>query len=123
MLFKKIHTREAGSQGEKTAADYLRKKGYRVLELNYRFHRYEVDIIARHGDTLVFVEVKARHSETFGQPEESVTLTKQRHIIQAAKSFLSAKRLGESCPVRFDVIAVNMDGSIRHIEGAFEASN
>ncbi len=110
-----------GLAGEDRAVCYLQKKGYRILSRNYRFHRYEIDIIARHGDTVVFIEVKARRSEDFGVPELAVDFRKQKHIILVARKFLSANNLFEACYVRFDVIAIDSHDHLRHIVSAFDA--
>ena len=66
-----------GQEGEQLAAAYLLNKGYRILERNYRYHRNEIDIIAKHGQVLCFVEVKTRISSAKGDPAEAVTLKKQ----------------------------------------------
>ena len=116
-----MSTRERGIQGEDAAVEYLEKKGYRILERNFRFDRAEVDIIAEDRDQLVFVEVKARRSRLFGAPEEAVTEAKCKQLWKAAEGYLTEKDLdGEQC--RFDVIAIEYDNdvpTIRHIEDAF----
>ncbi len=96
-----------GQEGERLAANYLAKKGYRIIERNYRYHRNEIDIIARHGRTLCFVEVKTRLSSAKGHPAEAVTLQKQHEIIKAARAYLAFSTDGE-CDCRFDVIAVRV---------------
>jgi putative endonuclease len=94
-----------GQEGERLAADYLSKKGYRILVRNYRYHRNEIDIVARHKKTLCFIEVKTRSSREKGHPVEAVTITKQREIIKAAKAFLAfSGELESDC--RFDVVTV-----------------
>ena len=72
--------RETGILGEKMAADFLARNGYRILENNYRCPGGEVDIIALHGETLVFVEVRTKRSLSFGSPEESITPVKQARL-------------------------------------------
>ncbi|MEI8032880.1 MAG: YraN family protein [Chlorobiaceae bacterium] len=94
-----------GREGEDLAADYLKKKGYRIIERNYRYHRNEIDIIARHRGTLCFVEVKTRTSEAKGHPAEAVTPQKQKEIIKAARAWLAISGEGED-DCRFDVLAV-----------------
>ena len=96
-----------GQEGERIAADYLLKKGYRIIERNYRFHRNEIDIIALHGRTLCFVEVKTRLSSAKGHPAEAVTLPKQREILKAARAYLALYADGE-CDCRFDVVAIQV---------------
>jgi len=109
--------------GEDHAARYLRSRGYRVLERNFRARSGEVDIIAEHKRALVFVEVKARSSDEFGQPRDAVTVWKQRRIVNAARSY--AARLGGSEPsIRFDVVEVFItpEGRVKKVEviaGAF----
>jgi putative endonuclease len=98
---------QLGREGEQLAADYLVKKGYRIIERNYRFHRNEIDIIARHGHTLCFVEVKTRLSSAKGHPAEAVTLQKQHEIIKAARAYLALCADGEG-DCRFDVVAIRV---------------
>ena len=118
-----------GPEGEQIAADYLTKRGYRIVERNYRHHRNEIDIIARHGRTLCFVEVKTRLSSAKGHPAEAVTLQKQHEIIKTARAYLAYCCDGE-CDCRFDVVAIQvqqMDGQkissylIDHFADAFWA--
>ncbi|MBZ4218728.1 MAG: YraN family protein [Chlorobium sp.] len=118
-----------GQEGEQLAANYLLKKGYRILERNYRYHRNEIDIIARNGQVICFVEVKTRISSSKGDPAEAVTLQKQHEIIKAARAYLALSRQGE-CDCRFDVVAIRvqrMDGkqissfAIDHYPDAFWA--
>lgn len=96
-----------GQEGERLAANYLAKNGYRIIERNYRYHRNEIDIIARDGPTLCFVEVKTRLSSAKGHPAEAVTLKKQHEIIKAAQAYL-AFCTNEVCDCRFDVIAIRV---------------
>ncbi|NTV98914.1 MAG: YraN family protein [Chlorobiaceae bacterium] len=122
--------RTLGPLGEKAAADYLRKKGYRILERNYRFRRNEIDIIATDRGTLCFIEVKTRSTGEKGDPLEAVTPEKQKEIIKAAKAYLAASgNMEREC--RFDVIALRVrdkadDGkgpfSIEHVADAFWAT-
>src|ERR1051325_2841958 len=69
---------EIGDEGERLAREHLEKLGHHILELKWRYGRYEVDIISRQGDTIVFIEVKTRKSGTFGDPEDFVTRKKQK---------------------------------------------
>ncbi len=93
-----------GSRGEAAAARYLKRHGLRVLSRGYRTKRGEIDLIAREGDCLVFVEVKTRRT---GEPAEAVTPLKQRRIIRAALRFVRYHHLHEvGVPCRFDVVAV-----------------
>jgi putative endonuclease len=111
-----------GQSGEHAAAAFLTKKGFRIIQTNYRVAGAEVDIIALTGRILCFVEVKTRKSSDFGAPEAFVHLAKQRKIIRAAKVF-SARKAYRECQVRFDVVSIIRDGNgmvFDHLENAFE---
>ena len=129
-------TAEIGKFGEELAAKFLKKKGYKILERNYRAGRNELDIIAENKEYTVFVEVKTRSEHKvfgfdFGNPSDAVTLAKQRRTISAAKAYLY-KRNGD-CEhdrmIRFDVIEVYLKTAafatkpallkIEHMEDAF----
>lgn len=113
-----------GRLGEREAASFLEKKGYKVLERNYRCRFGEIDMIAREGATLVFVEVKTRATDRFGTPGESVDSRKQKKITLTAQYYIESNRLGEA-DMRFDVVGVEMrDGvfSFELIRDAFEAA-
>jgi putative endonuclease len=99
-----------GRRGEDFAAKYLRELGYTIIEQNFRVKCGEIDIIAREGDYLVFVEVKTRSGTGFGSPAEAVNYRKQQQIIKTALVYLSQNNLHES-QVRFDVAAVMMPKS------------
>ncbi len=103
-------------RAEERACEYLRSLGYLIVARNWRWRGGEVDIIAKDGDTLVFVEVKARSTARFGHPAEAVNERKRGKLIAAAKAFLG-RDLGK-VPVRFDVVTV-LEGEIGHIRGAF----
>ena len=94
-----------GVQGEKLAAKKLRRSGYRILERNIHLGRYEIDIIAQLGDTVVFLEVKTRRSADVASPEENVTTEKQRRIIAAARAYID-RRNDPELYYRFDVASV-----------------
>jgi putative endonuclease len=113
--------KDIGVVGEEIAEKFLRRKGYKILARNYRIKGGEIDIVAKDGKTMVFVEVKTRRGEGFGLPQESVTRDKMRRIAKAAKLYLLSTGLGEGVLCRFDVVAVNLeDGvSIEHIRDAF----
>jgi len=116
-----VNRREQGLRGEDVAARYLEGLGYRIVERNYRFERGEIDLIARDGDELVFIEVKARRSEAFGPPEDAVTPQKEEQIRKVAEGYLFEREIKEqSC--RFDVVAVTFtrgETDIRLIRNAF----
>ena len=111
-----------GRKSERLAAEYLKLKGYRIIETNYRSPVGEIDIIAREKGTLVFVEVKARRSSRFGSPKGAVTPAKQRKISMAALDYL--KRSGQSdARARFDVVAIDTETGrfdIEVVKNAFE---
>jgi putative endonuclease len=112
-----------GELGETLACDELRRQGYAILERRYRTRYGEIDIVARHGDVLVFVEVKARVGDAFGAGAEAVTRYKQRRVARMAADFLVRRRLQDR-PCRFDVVSVAMgEGGPRIdvIAGAFDA--
>jgi putative endonuclease len=94
-----------GLLGENVACDELRRRGYEILERRYRTRYGEIDIVAKDGETIVFVEVKARDGRDFGDGAEAVTPWKQRRISRMAQDFLLRRQIGER-PCRFDVVAV-----------------
>ena len=112
-----------GELGENLACDELRRRGYAILERRYRTRFGEIDIVARHGDVLVFVEVKARMGSAFGTGAEAVTAFKQRRVAQMAADFLARRRLHDR-PCRFDVVTVDVHDNEPEIvvyADAFEA--
>lgn len=112
-----------GRFGEEQAAKYLKKKGYKILGLNYTCRFGEVDVIAQKGGYIAFVEVKLRKNAAFAQAREFVTASKQQRVMTAAQLWLAANESDHQ--PRFDVIEIyapdGMDGKIRinHIENAF----
>ncbi|OHB33860.1 MAG: YraN family protein [Desulfuromonadaceae bacterium GWC2_58_13] len=110
-----------GRWGEDQAVVYLRRQGLKIIERNLRTPVGEIDIIARHGRTLVFIEVKTRRSLAYGTPQEAVGPVKQRQILRAAQWYL-ADIGAVGTQSRFDVIAIlagNGDARIEHIPDAF----
>lgn len=111
-----------GRAGEDAAAAFLTHSGWTILARNVRRREGEVDIVARRGPTLAFVEVKTRRSAAYGTPAEAVTIRKQRRIRMLAAGLL-AEGIGRAREIRFDVIEVRPcnDGcfAVRHIEDAF----
>ena len=117
-------TAETGRMGERAAAEFLRRAGYEICALNWRSGRYELDIVARKGDFVHFVEVKTRTNLSCGLPREYVTPQKQQRLRKTAAWYLMVKDL--DCPARFDVAEVYADGPhpqkaarIEYIENAF----
>jgi putative endonuclease len=114
-----------GRLGENEAVRFLEKKGYRIIERNFRTRHGEVDVIAEENGTIVFVEVKARTSAAFGAPEESVGRRKQERIIRASKEYLFTEDLTDH-PARFDVVGIEIgsDGmKTELIRNAFETGD
>lgn len=113
-------SKEVGQFGEDMATRYLRKKGYRVLERNWRSMGVELDLICMHGDELVFVEVKTRRTVTSGDPEDSVTAQKRLHLERAAYAYLDTLSR-HNPPWRVDVIAIKLlqgqEPELIHFEG------
>lgn len=99
--------RQRGTLGEVAAAAFLQRNGYEIVEQNYYYQHGEIDIIAKEGNTLVFVEVKARTSTKFGAPEEFVTPKKQELLRRTAEGYMIERNIGEA-DCRFDVVAVVM---------------
>jgi putative endonuclease len=113
-----------GFKGEDLAIQYLKKKGFKVIERNYHCPWGEIDLIAREKDTLVFVEIKARTSSEYGLPHEAVDRFKQKKIIHAARIYLAERHLNEEITTRFDVVAIHLTPSgpaIELIRDAFQA--
>jgi len=111
---------ETGKKGEKMAVDLLRSKGYQILETNWRFSRAEIDIIAKIDEILIFVEVKTRSSDFFGQPEEFINDKKEKLVADAASEYM--KQVGHDWECRFDFISIiltSKSSRIKHIEDAF----
>ncbi len=114
-----MNKREIGSRYESMAADYLIGQGYEILARNYQNHRRgEIDLIAKEGRFLVFVEVKYRKDTGEGDPGEAVSPRKQQRIRKAALVYLYENRLPMDTPCRFDVVAV-LGKELRLIRNAF----
>ncbi len=111
--------KELGLEGEQMATDYLLKKEWVILERNYRFSRYEIDLIASKNDLIIFVEVKARSNTSFGLPEHFVDEKKAENIIIAANHYISEQNWDGN--IRFDIIAIIKKErmELEHIEDAF----
>ena len=97
-----------GLHGEELACEALVERGYAIVTRRYSTKHGELDIVARDGETLVFVEVKTRRDSSFGDPEESVTLQKQQRLVWMATDYLVRQNVGEvAC--RFDVVGINTE--------------
>ncbi len=109
--------RDTGILGEKLAKDFLKKRGYRICQTNYRCPEGEIDIIAKHRDSLVFIEVRTKKSLEFGSPEESITSTKMERLKATAYRY---QQTHSNLPLlwRIDVVAIelNQKGELSRIE-------
>lgn len=111
-----MSNKTVGRQGEDAACSYLKKKGFKILERNYKCLFGEIDIIAEYGGVIVITEVKCRSSAKFGAGFEAVSRTKRQKIIKTTEFYIKEKNIDSS--VRFDVISID-SGVITHIENAF----
>ena len=117
-----MNRRKEGAYYENLVAEYLKTQGYEILEKNYRCRIGEIDLIAKEGETLVFVEVKTRRSDERGGPAAAVTPAKQRVLTRAAQAWLAAHDAGQT-PCRFDVVCLLRHGdtfSAEHYRHAFD---
>ncbi len=104
----KLSKYELGKYGERIARKYLRKKGYLILENNYKCIYGEIDIIAKERDCIVFVEVKTRRKDYEIKPEDSIGVEKKRHLVKAAECYLNKIR-NDSVNYRFDIVSIEFD--------------
>ncbi|MDY0339764.1 MAG: YraN family protein [Coriobacteriia bacterium] len=113
---------EIGRRGEEAAAAYLERQGMVIVDRNWRNGRGEIDIIAMDGEELVVCEVKTRASTSAGQPEESVSVAKQRRLVRLAEAYIAASGLSD-LSVRFDVVSIVVlcedRALLRHHRAAF----
>jgi len=105
-----LERKKLGQIGEKLAADFLKKRGYKVMERNYRTRGGEIDIVARHGSTLVFVEVRTKSGPGFGTPEESITAAKRSRMVECGMAYLQSHEQS-AADWRIDVVAIEMGPS------------
>ena len=116
-----MKTQINGKLGEDVACKYLKKKKYQILERNFRTRFGEIDIVAKKGDCIAFVEVKTRSATEYGKPCEAVTFSKQQKIIKTARMYIQEQNLDAA--FSFDIIEVLLDKgkvtSLNHIENAF----
>ncbi|MDP5158536.1 MAG: YraN family protein [Flaviramulus sp.] len=111
---------ELGKKGEQLAVDFLLKKGYDIIDRNYRFDNAEVDIIAQKKDTLAIIEVKTRSSTDFGNPQDFVKPKQIQRLVKAVDEYVNVNDL--DVEVRFDIIAIVKEEKlfkIEHLENAF----
>jgi putative endonuclease len=122
---KRIDRTGLGRSGEECAAAFLRRRGFSLLEANYRSRLGEIDIVALDGEVVVFVEVKSKSGPRYGRPGEMLTPVKRRRLTRLALAYLQMKGwLGR--PARFDVVSIDWsedpEGAVRHYRNAFEAA-
>ncbi|MBM3153732.1 MAG: YraN family protein [Chloroflexi bacterium] len=103
-----MNRKDLGATGEKLARDFLKKRGYRIRETNFRCRHGEIDIVAQKKDCLVFVEVRTKSSAAFGTPEESMTAAKKEKLVTTALSYINSH---EKLPAqwRIDFVGVELD--------------
>lgn len=125
LLFLEIAMAEhnlLGIKGEDMAVEYLKENGHRIIQRNWRFSGYEIDIISEHQEYIVFVEVKTRSTSNWGNPEEAIGRQRMRRMINGASNYLKLNSIDK--PARFDILAIvmcNEEKKIEHIEDAFMA--
>jgi putative endonuclease len=110
----------AGQKGEEQATLFLKAKGYKILECNWHFKKYEIDVLAEFDNKLIVIEVKTRRTTDFGKPETFVSLKKQKFLISAVNAYVEEKRVEKE--IRFDIVSViynNGNFFIDHIQDAF----
>ena len=116
-------THQKGRSGEDQAIRFLQKKGYQLLDRNFRSRTGEVDIVCEADELILFIEVKSWRSLPDEALEVSIGVTKQQRIVRTARYYLLQNPHLQERGIRFDVVLVNPStGTVRHIEGAFEAS-
>jgi putative endonuclease len=111
---------ETGKQGEDHAVRYLQDNGYEIVARNYRHQHAEIDLVAKKGKLLIFVEVKTRTNVAYGNPEEFVSYTKAKLVMRAAEHYVFAHDW--LFDLRFDIVAITLKNNevhIKHIEDAF----
>jgi putative endonuclease len=109
-----ISSHELGKQGEQQAVDFLRKKGYSILDVNWRYQHKEIDIVAEYGNELHIVEVKTRTSAVWQAIDEIVGATKQRNMLVAADAYVQQNNINKS--IVFDIVYILQTGEKMHIE-------
>lgn len=109
---------ELGKWGEDLAADYLQHKGYTIIERDWKSGRRDLDIVAKNGNVIVFVEVKTRRNSLYGQPEEAVDYRKLQSLQQAINHYIKFRHISQE--VRFDIISIvgtiGAEPDIQHIQ-------
>lgn len=120
MKATKDSTKQKGDEGEEIAASFLERHGYTLLEKQWRFMRFEIDLIAIKEQVIVFVEVKTRYSNTYGEPWEAVNKAKRKKICESADAYIRQNDINQE--PRFDIISIiksDKEFRIEHLEEAF----
>ncbi|MFH1227365.1 MAG: YraN family protein [Planctomycetota bacterium] len=115
--------KDIGAIGEKLAAGYLKKRGYKIMASNFKCNFGEIDIIGYKNKTISFIEVKTRSSDEFGPPEEAVNKGKQKRQVRVAKYYLFKHKIAPEIPCQFDIVTIkliNNQPDINLIQNAFE---
>lgn len=107
----KSDSRATGQAGEKYAAEFLRRQGYRIVANNVRYRLGEIDLVADDHDTLVFVEVRARKPGRFGSAVDTLTRAKRARVVRAVELYLTTQNIPPSRPIRIDVVAVTLNAT------------
>jgi putative endonuclease len=110
---------DTGKKGEELATKYLEDKGFEIVERNYRWKRYEIDLIIKKEKFLIFVEVKTKTNTSFGFPEAEVTTRKANQVMAAAEEYVYTT--GWKQEIRFDIIAIIIKGDFVQIEHILDA--
>lgn len=115
-----MNRRAAGTQYEQKAIEYMEGQGYGLLAKNFRCHFGEIDAVFCRDGVIIICEVKFRKDNSCGDPLEAVDRRKQKRICRTAMYFYMKKGYSMEQPCRFDVIGIHADGTVRHVENAFE---
>lgn len=107
------YKRAVGTKGEQLAVKFLKKRGYKILQRNYRYRNGEIDVVCYDRGTIAFVEVKTRYSDKYGPPELSVTDAKKKQIIRGALQYVAEKKI-EGINLRFDVVSIFYTPNEKH---------
>jgi len=116
-----VHSIQLGNETETAACRWLEQQGLFIMERNFRCKPGEIDIIARDGNTLVFVEVRQRSHRNFGDGFSSVDYRKQQKLIRAARWYLQERKLFDQYPCRFDIVSARSVTDLEWIKDAFQS--
>lgn len=111
-----MERKKLGTLGEKIAGEFIRKKGYKILENNVKYPQGEIDIVAREQKEIVFIEVRAKQDESYGSPEESITRVKKERIISLALNYLQKHNISDSWRIEVVAIEIDKNGTVKRVE-------